>query len=254
MQAVLLGLEVLATVATHCGGHFVSRRMRDDAWPQLARLLSEGMSTQDRVPRHLQVTGNPLLTAPAASGPTASLHADLEAFAPAHHLRRAHGSAADRSIAPLLPSWPAVSLKVRCAVLRCIAVIASDPQSAPALCLVAHSAVAAAIPFLEPSQPAVLKQTAEDAILAVGCTLEADAVWVMLADLVCGQQHSVALRGAGRGVYGVDNEIFTSRSGSLSTPSVSVLLPPWEQTQDALWGRYCLSGASLSSRWFQPAA
>eukprot|EP00897_Mesotaenium_endlicherianum_P009558 jgi/Mesen1/8630/ME000050S08046 len=175
-------LEVVAAVARASGGHFVARRFRDHAWPLMRRLLHEGPPAEHAHGTH---SLRPLLTAPAAAERAGrSLlvldpREETRTSSRSSSMRAAHRDAGTHGRAP------SAVLRVRRAVLLCMADVASSPTSAPALQAVTKQAAASITAYLDATYPLLLRESASHALLALG-RVDADAVRLPLTEALYG--------------------------------------------------------------------
>eukprot|EP00850_Spirogloea_muscicola_P014794 SM000108S14238 [mRNA] locus=s108:407063:414651:- [translate_table: standard] len=233
-------LEVMSTLALSGGGDFVARRFRDDAWPHMLRLLCHGP------------------VSPAAASAAATLLPIVEPF-PGEQPPSSFGARLDEpeSKATLMPkkrSAPspqvalATVLKVKEAVLRCIATTASESKSSTALAPIAKAVACAIIPLLRGAVHTVAKQ----ALLAIA-SIDSDTVWLLLADLTCWPLSAAEIPGpqlCSTNVAAMADQVLQSgeEQCSFELPDKELLLPSWSSSKDALyilWGKGQLPSGAM---------
>jgi hypothetical protein len=191
-------LAVIASATANCGGHFFSRRMEKDALPLLLKLLREG----------------PLIHAVHTSDmlrPKTSSELML--------LRR-QGRDYGESGTSL-----AVVLRVQEAVLKCISAIAGGQKSAAAMDTVYKPLVALVVGLACKQQ--ALFPAAADALLALS-HMDADLVWLLVADLAYGGEHK------------------HRESPGEEFPGFEQVFPVLSSPKDALWVQYSCFDADAS--------
>lgn len=149
-------LAVIANLITICGGQFFTRRIAKDALPLLLKLLREGPSS--------------IMSRPSdALRPKSSKELLL--------LRSQGSEIQETGISP------AAKLKVQLAVLKCIEIIAGHQKNSSALETTYRPIVSWVV--ASACKVPALQAAAAETLVALS-NLDADLVWLVVADLVYG--------------------------------------------------------------------
>ncbi|MCO5612061.1 hypothetical protein L7F22_066323 [Adiantum nelumboides] len=189
MPSVLIrASEVIASVVSSCGGDFFTRRFQKDMVPRFLTILAQSTGLQPESDIHGR--RKPLLNSQKTSA------RNYEGFAPAS------------------------LLKVKEAVLACIRDIAKTKKSATALTR-SFEQLAGMVVGLACAVSG-LEEHATQTLIALS-NIDADLVWILLADIAYGSSNPQLLQV----VY--PGPMF---------PKASQLLPPFRGSQEALWMQF----------------